>query len=165
MPSQRARLRRQHSFLDDRARRAAPFGDGVGHLLHRDRQAVERLLDVCQRDPVGRYRAWIGGVALKLRGSLLQLMCAGRHRAVRIEGSGVWRHGDIMGRRAFVRDGRAASSRAGRDSMGRSPAVACLGARDPVRREDRSGWQERRLLDRILERFEIPMTVFQPPSD
>jgi hypothetical protein len=32
-----------------------------------------------------------------------------------------------------------------------------------LRREDRSGWQERRLLDRILERFEIPMTVFQQP--
>ena len=30
-----------------------------------------------------------------------------------------------------------------------------------LRREDRSGWQERRLLDRILERFEIPITVFQ----
>jgi hypothetical protein len=30
-----------------------------------------------------------------------------------------------------------------------------------LRREDRSGWQERRLLDRIVERFEIPMTVFQ----
>jgi hypothetical protein len=34
-----------------------------------------------------------------------------------------------------------------------------------LRREDRSGWQERRLLDRILERFEIPMTVFQLPGD
>jgi hypothetical protein len=34
-----------------------------------------------------------------------------------------------------------------------------------LRREDRSGWQERRLLDRILERFEIPMTVFQLPHD
>ena len=34
-----------------------------------------------------------------------------------------------------------------------------------LRREDRSGWQERRLLDRILERFEIPMTVFQLPPD
>lgn len=32
-----------------------------------------------------------------------------------------------------------------------------------LRREDRSGWQERRLLDRILERFEMPMTVFQLP--
>jgi hypothetical protein len=30
-----------------------------------------------------------------------------------------------------------------------------------LRPEDRSGWQERGLLDRILERFEIPMTVFQ----
>jgi hypothetical protein len=34
-----------------------------------------------------------------------------------------------------------------------------------LRREDRSGWQERRLLERILERFEIPMTVFQIPHD
>jgi hypothetical protein len=34
-----------------------------------------------------------------------------------------------------------------------------------LRREDRAGWQERRLLDRILERFEIPMTVFQLPRD
>ncbi len=32
-----------------------------------------------------------------------------------------------------------------------------------LRREDRSGWQERRLLDRILERFDMPMTVFQLP--
>ena len=34
-----------------------------------------------------------------------------------------------------------------------------------LRREDRSGWQERGLLDRILERFELPMTVFQLPDD
>jgi hypothetical protein len=34
-----------------------------------------------------------------------------------------------------------------------------------LRREDRSGWQERRLLDLILERFEVPMTVFQLPQD
>jgi hypothetical protein len=34
-----------------------------------------------------------------------------------------------------------------------------------LRSEDRSGWQERRLLDRILERFQIPMTVFQLPPD
>ena len=34
-----------------------------------------------------------------------------------------------------------------------------------LRREDRSGWQERGLLDRILERFELPMTVFQLPGD
>jgi hypothetical protein len=34
-----------------------------------------------------------------------------------------------------------------------------------LRRQDRSGWQERRLLDRILERFEMPMTVFQLPPD
>jgi hypothetical protein len=34
-----------------------------------------------------------------------------------------------------------------------------------LRREDRSGWQERRLLDRILERFDTPMTVFQLPRD
>lgn len=29
-----------------------------------------------------------------------------------------------------------------------------------LRRDDRSGWQERGLLDQIQERFEIPMTVF-----
>jgi hypothetical protein len=29
-----------------------------------------------------------------------------------------------------------------------------------LRREDRSGWQERGLLDELVERFEIPMTVF-----
>ena len=35
-----------------------------------------------------------------------------------------------------------------------------------LRREDRAGWQERRLLDRIQERFGIPMTVFQlPPAE
>jgi hypothetical protein len=34
-----------------------------------------------------------------------------------------------------------------------------------LRREDRSGWRERRLLDRILERFDTPMTVFQLPRD
>lgn len=34
-----------------------------------------------------------------------------------------------------------------------------------LRREDRSGWQERRLLDRILERFEMPMTVVQLPRE
>jgi hypothetical protein len=34
-----------------------------------------------------------------------------------------------------------------------------------LRREDRSGWQERGLLDRILERFEIPVTVFKLPHD
>jgi len=34
-----------------------------------------------------------------------------------------------------------------------------------LRREDRSGWQERRLLDRIMERLEIPMTVFHVPGD
>jgi hypothetical protein len=34
-----------------------------------------------------------------------------------------------------------------------------------LRHEDRSGWQERRLLDRVLDRFEIPMTVFQLPQD
>jgi hypothetical protein len=33
-----------------------------------------------------------------------------------------------------------------------------------LRREDRAGWQERRLLDRIQERFAIPMTVFQLPD-
>ena len=33
-----------------------------------------------------------------------------------------------------------------------------------LRREDRTGWQERRLLDRIVERFEIPTTVFQLPE-
>jgi hypothetical protein len=30
-----------------------------------------------------------------------------------------------------------------------------------LRRDDRAGWQERGLLDRIQERFAIPMTVFQ----
>lgn len=34
-----------------------------------------------------------------------------------------------------------------------------------LRSEDRSGWQERRLLDRLLERFDIPLTVFQLPND
>jgi len=34
-----------------------------------------------------------------------------------------------------------------------------------LRREHRSGWQERWLLDRVLERFEIPMTVFEVPRD
>jgi hypothetical protein len=34
-----------------------------------------------------------------------------------------------------------------------------------LRREDRSGWQERGLLDRILECFEIPVTVFKLPHD
>ena len=29
-----------------------------------------------------------------------------------------------------------------------------------LRREDRSDWQERGLLDELVERFEIPMTVF-----
>lgn len=34
-----------------------------------------------------------------------------------------------------------------------------------LRSEDRSGWQEQRLLDRIVERFGVPTTVFQlPPS-
>jgi hypothetical protein len=33
-----------------------------------------------------------------------------------------------------------------------------------LRREDRSGWQERGLLDRIVERFEVPTTVFQLPA-
>jgi hypothetical protein len=33
-----------------------------------------------------------------------------------------------------------------------------------LRHEDRSGWQERGLLDQVLERFEIPMTVFQLPT-
>jgi hypothetical protein len=33
-----------------------------------------------------------------------------------------------------------------------------------LRREDRAGWQERGLLDRIQERFAVPMTVFQLPD-
>jgi hypothetical protein len=33
-----------------------------------------------------------------------------------------------------------------------------------LRGRDRSGWQERGLLDSILERFEIPMTVFELPG-
>jgi hypothetical protein len=34
-----------------------------------------------------------------------------------------------------------------------------------LRGRDRAGWQERGLLDAILERFAIPITVFQLPSD
>jgi hypothetical protein len=30
-----------------------------------------------------------------------------------------------------------------------------------LRGADRAGWQERGLLDRVLERFAIPVTVFQ----
>ena len=33
-----------------------------------------------------------------------------------------------------------------------------------LRPVDRAGWQERRLLDRVQERFAIPMTVFQVPD-
>jgi len=33
-----------------------------------------------------------------------------------------------------------------------------------LRPEDRAGWQERGLLDRIQERFALPMTVFQLPG-
>ena len=33
-----------------------------------------------------------------------------------------------------------------------------------LRPENRSGWQEHRLADRIGERFSMPMTVFQLPS-
>jgi hypothetical protein len=33
-----------------------------------------------------------------------------------------------------------------------------------LRPEDRAGWQERGLLDRVGERFGIPITVFQLPS-
>jgi hypothetical protein len=33
-----------------------------------------------------------------------------------------------------------------------------------LRREDRAGWQERGLLDKLLERFAIPITVFQLPG-
>ena len=33
-----------------------------------------------------------------------------------------------------------------------------------LRSEDRAGWQERQLLDRILERFALPITVFQFPA-
>ena len=33
-----------------------------------------------------------------------------------------------------------------------------------LRAADRAGWQERGLLDRIQERFAIPMTVFQVPG-
>jgi hypothetical protein len=32
-----------------------------------------------------------------------------------------------------------------------------------LRREERAGWQERQLLDQILERFELPVTVFELP--
>jgi hypothetical protein len=34
-----------------------------------------------------------------------------------------------------------------------------------LRGKDRAGWQERGLLDSILERFKIPMTVFEVSSD
>jgi hypothetical protein len=34
-----------------------------------------------------------------------------------------------------------------------------------LRREHRSGWQERGLLEQILERFEVPLTVFRLPDD
>jgi hypothetical protein len=33
-----------------------------------------------------------------------------------------------------------------------------------LRREDRAGWQERGLLDKLLERFAIPITVFRLPG-
>jgi hypothetical protein len=33
-----------------------------------------------------------------------------------------------------------------------------------LRGEDRSGWQERGLLDQLFERFAIPITVFTPAS-
>ena len=33
-----------------------------------------------------------------------------------------------------------------------------------LRGADRAGWQERGLLDRVLERFAIPVTVFQFPD-
>ena len=68
------------------------------------------------------------------------------------------------------------------DEMGASP-VGEVGADDPLvafedairgfepdhilialRAENRAGWQEHRLLDRVGERFSIPMTVFQLPS-
>jgi hypothetical protein len=34
-----------------------------------------------------------------------------------------------------------------------------------LRRGDRAGWQERGLLDRVEERFGIPLTVFQLPAE
>jgi hypothetical protein len=34
-----------------------------------------------------------------------------------------------------------------------------------LRTEDRSGWQERGLLDAVQERFGLPLTVFQVPGD
>lgn len=34
-----------------------------------------------------------------------------------------------------------------------------------LRRGDRAGWQERGLLDRVEERFGIPLTVFQLPGE
>lgn len=34
-----------------------------------------------------------------------------------------------------------------------------------LRPEDRSGWQERGLLDAVQERFGLPLTVFQVPGD
>jgi hypothetical protein len=63
------------------------------------------------------------------------------------------------------------------------PATGRVGADDPLlafedavrafspdqllialRPEDRAGWQERGLLDRVGERFGIPITIFQLPS-
>ncbi len=33
-----------------------------------------------------------------------------------------------------------------------------------LRADDRAGWQERGLLDRVLERFGLPVTIFQLPE-
>jgi len=66
------------------------------------------------------------------------------------------------------------------DAMGAAPARGVIGSDDPLvafedavrdfepdhvlialRSADRAGWQERGLLDRLLERFAQPITVFQ----
>lgn len=65
-----------------------------------------------------------------------------------------------------------------------APASGVVGADDPVlafeetveefrpdhilvalRPADRTGWQERGLLDKLLERFDVPLTVFQVPTE
>jgi hypothetical protein len=34
-----------------------------------------------------------------------------------------------------------------------------------LRSDERAGWQERGLLDKVVERFDLPVTVFQLPSE
>jgi hypothetical protein len=52
MRAPRARTR----FLDDRAARTTPLGDGARHLAHSHGEAVERLFDMSQRDGMRRHR-------------------------------------------------------------------------------------------------------------